>query len=135
MASQRHKVVEQGVAADGRQVAEGEAAHWAYPGPGWPTNPADTGQVIRITDANPGKVFLDATDYPKFADGDKVVFVGTAGAGGTTFEAATYTLGTANASEKSFVLRNEADDADVNLSTLAADLRGGTMTIAPVEEE
>jgi hypothetical protein len=129
MASQRHKVVVQGVAADGSMVAEGEAAYgyWGPNSPGYPVPPADVAQVIRVDNAVQAKVYLDANDYPDFDTGDLVNFAGVGGTGGATFMSFGYSLGAGNSSESSFILRTMEDDADIDLSANPDDLTGGQM--------
>lgn len=129
MASQRHKVIVQGLAADGKQMAEGQAAYgyWGPNSPGYPIAPVDIAQVIRVSNAVQAKVYVDANDYPDFVTGDIVHFAGIAGTGGTTFMTFGYSLGAGNASERSFILRTMEDDADIDLSANPADLTGGQM--------
>lgn len=124
MSSQRHKEYIQGLAADGRQIAEGMPA-FGYAGPfyadGGNVNP-NIANLVLFTKTNPAVITLRASDMPDFKNGDVVKLASMVGAGHETFEGINYTLASKNTTTNTFTLTG------VNATALAANLTGGTAT-------
>lgn len=85
--------------------------------------------ITAVTKANPGVVTCDS--YPvdgngdNLADGDQVLITGVVGM--TELNDNVYTISNPNVGNKTFELRNSADDADVDTSGYGAWVSGGTV--------
>lgn len=95
------------------------ASYDAWVDAGMPVTDPVTGAIVSLTKANPAVLTLSASDFAKFANGDRVKLSGT---GVPAIHGPQYTLAGANATSKTFNLTG------LDLSEQPANITQGTVT-------